>query len=308
MGQHPSVTVRSVAGALDNASVLGKDEALDLAVLLMAEPTPDLRPMVMGEASDIRPGDEVIALGFPLSTDLGGEYSVTTGVVSSRRVQDSVELIQTDAAINPGSSGGPLVNRNGEVIGVNTSTFSEYEGISFAISVSEVRASLDALIAGASDTSELISRWRTYENGDCHYQLLVHPGWVLFEEPEPCHVRVEKREGDDLLGEVQIDAHDLDDGETLNDFAGRWRDTLVEQGAQEWESFDLSSFKKVQVGGEAYLLNYSGQETAADCLSTGTALIVESNYVPKALVFRARVCDFAPQSVLNEVAAMDLRH
>ena len=65
VGQHLTVTVRSISGALDNADVLGKDEALDLAVLLMEKPTPDLRPMVMGEASDIRPGDEVIALGFP---------------------------------------------------------------------------------------------------------------------------------------------------------------------------------------------------------------------------------------------------
>ena len=307
VGEHPSVTVRSVAGALGNASVLGKDEAMDLAVLLMAEPSPDLQPMTMGDSDNIRPGDEVIALGFPLTDDLGMDYTVTTGIVSSRRVHDSVERIQTDAAINPGSSGGPLVNRNGEVIGVNTSTLSAYQGISFAISISEVKASLDALISGESDTSEIRSRWRTYEDSDCRYQLLVHPGWVVIEEPEPCHIRVEKYDGAELLGEVNIIAYDLDDGETLNDFAGRWHDALV-QRAREWESFDLSSFEKVYVGGEAYLLDYLWRETDADCLSTGTALIVESNHVPKALVFRARVCDSAPQEVLDEVAAMDLRY
>ena len=308
VGEHPNVTIRSVAGALGNASVLGTDEDLDLAVLLMAEPPSGLQPMVLGDSDNIQPGDEVIALGFPLTNDLGGDYTVTTGVVSSRRIHDSVERIQTDAAINPGSSGGPLVNRNGEVIGVNTSMLADYEGVFFAISVSEVRASFEALISGDGDTWKVNRRWRAYKNSECSYELVVHPGWVVIEEPESCNVRVEKYGGAELLGEVVITAYDLDSEETLEDFAGRWHDDLV-QRAREWEAFDLSSFERVQVGGEAFLLNFSWQESDAYCFSEGTALIVKSNYVPnKALVFRARVCNFAPQEVLDEVAAMDLRY
>ena len=307
VGEHTSVTVRAASGRLSNARVLGRDEMLDLAVLAV-EPSQDVRPMALGNAAEIRPGDEVIALGFPLSNDLGGDYTVTTGVVSSRRIQDSVERIQTDAAINPGSSGGPLVNREGEVIGVNTSTFAGYEGVSFAVSVSEISASLEALISGDDGGGfEARTGWWTYENGDCGYRLLVHPGWMLSEEPEPCHVRVERYEEDDLLGTVAVRAYELESGETLDEFAERWRDDLIER-ARQWESFDLTVFEKVHVGSGAYLLDHRWQENNDHCPSTGTALIVKSSHVPKALVFGAAACDLAPEAVLEEVAAMDFRY
>ena len=306
VGQHASVTVRSVSGQLSNARVLRKDELLDLAVLV-AEPSPDARPLALGNASEIRPGDEVIALGFPLSSDLGGDYTVTTGVVSSSRLQGSVERIQTDAAINPGSSGGPLVNRQGEVIGVNTSTLTQYDGVSFAVSVSEIVTTLDSLISEDEAGSGAKTGWWTYENGDCDYRLSVHPGWTLGEGPEPCNVRVERYEGADLMATVSVTAHELDDGESLADFADRWRESLVER-AGGWKSFELISFAKVQVGGEAHLIDYRWEESDAHCPSTGTALIVRANHVPKALVFGADACDSAPDAILVEVTAMDFRY
>ena len=306
VGQHASVTVRSASGQMGNARVLGKDATLDLAVLL-AESWADAIPMPLGSASSIMPGDEVIALGFPLGNDLGRDYTVTTGVVSSRRVRDSVERIQTDAAVNPGNSGGPLINRKGEVIGVNTSALADYDGISFAISVSEVKASLDALIAGEGVVTEVSARWRTYKNPDCQYQLLVHPDWTLNEVAEPCRVRVERYADDALVGTVNIVAYDLNDGETLSDFAGRWRDALEERAGQ-WEGFEILSFEQLHVGSPGYLLDFRWWETNADCAATGTALIVRSKHLPKALVFSAGVCDFAPDTITAEVVAMDLRY
>ncbi len=306
IGDHSSVTVRATSGRLTNAQVLGKDEHLDLAVLLV-EPSTDSRVMTLGNASEIRPGDEVIALGFPLSNDLGGDYTVTTGVVSSRRVHDSVERIQTDAAINPGSSGGPLVNLDGEVIGVNTSTLSGHEGVSFAVSVAEIKASMDALLHGEAADSEAESDWWTYDNVDCEYSLLVHPGWILDEGPGPCQIRVERYNGTDLLATVSVTAYELNADGALGDFADQWRDHFVGR-AVRWQSFDLTSFEAVHVGSEAYLLNYEWQESDAHCASTGTALIVRSNHVPKALVFSADACDSAPEAVLEEVAAMDFRY
>ena len=311
VGEHTSVTVRAASGRLSNARVLGCDDALDLAVLLV-EPSHDMRPMALGKASEIRPGDEVIALGFPLSNDLGGDYTVTTGVVSSRRLHDSVERIQTDAAINPGSSGGPLVNLDGEVIGVNTSTMTGYEGVSFAVSVAELSASLDALISGRSG-SDARTGWWTYENGDCGYGLSVPPGWTLSEEPEPCHVRVVRYEGPELLGmvsvlgTVRVTAHEPKTDESLAEFAGRWLEDLLER-ASGWESFNLTTFEKVHVGNGAYLLNYRWQESGDDCPSIGTALIVRSSHVPRMLVLGAEACDLAPQPILEEVAAMDFRY
>ena len=302
VGDHHSVTVRSAAGELSAARVLGKNDHLDLAVV-KTEPLHHLQPMTLGNAADISPGDEVIALGFPLGNDLGKDYTVTTGVVSSRRVRDSVERIQTDAAINPGSSGGPLINLDGEVIGVNTSTLVDYVGISFAISVAEVKASLNSLIAGA----EVKNRWQTYQNRDCHYSLSVYPDWILNEGPEPCQVNVERYEGGDLVGTVNVSAADLGADETLGNFAMQWRDALVEQ-SRHWKSFNLVSFDRIHVSDEGYLFYYSWQETEADCLLTGTALIVQSNHVPKALVFSAGACQYAPDAVLKEVTEMDLRY
>ena len=305
VGQHTSVTVRSASGKLGKARVLGKDEDLDLAVVL-ATPGADARPLPLADASEIMPGDEVIALGFPLSNDLGSDYTVTTGVVSSRRVWETVERIQTDAAINFGSSGGPLVNRRGEVIGVNTWTFDNSEGISFATSVSELRAALLTLISGVNP-DEFDNGWSIYEDSDCLYRLAVHPGWTVAEESEPCLVRVEKHDRATLLASIGISGHDLENGKTLGEFARTWRTALVKR-AQDWESFELVSFEEVHVGHQGFLFDYHWQETPDDCHLTGTALIIESSRVPKALVFAASVCDFAPQEVRDEVAKMDFEY
>ena len=307
VGQHLTVTVRSISGALDNADVLGKDEALDLAVLLMEKPTPDLRPMVMGEASDIRPGDEVIALGFPLSSELGGDYTVTIGVVSSRRVQDSVELIQTDAAINPGSSGGPLANRNGEVIGVTTSKLSEYEGISFAISLSEFKDSLDALIAGDSDTpnsSDAGGLTRTaivITNCWC-----IPAGRCLKSRTLSCSRR--KTRGQRLAGRGPNRCSRPGRRRNLERFCREMARRLVRAGnagVGELRPVFLQESAGRRRGVPAQLLRAGVRcrlPFHAHCPDSGI------QHVPKALVFSARVCDFAPESVLEEVAAMDLRH
>ena len=302
VGEHLSVTVRSAAGELSNARVLGKNDRLDLAVV-QTKRSHHSQPMTLGDASDIRPGDKVIALGFPLGDQLGQDYTVTEGIVSALRVRDSVERIQTDAAINPGSSGGPLINLDGEVIGVNTSTLVDYVDISFAISIAEVKASLDSLISG----EEVKNRWQTYENDDCRYSLAVYPDWILNEGAEPCQVNVERYVGDVLVGTVNVSADQLSADETLGDFAMQWRDSLVEQ-SRHWKSFNLVSFDRVHVSDEGYLFYYSWQETDADCLFTGTAMIVQSNHVPKALVFSAGACHYAPDAVLEEVTEMDLRY
>ena len=140
--EHDTVTVRSVNGWSYTGAVRGKDEDLDLAVVKVAT-LGDIKAMPLGEASRLRIGDTVIALGFPLSDQLGDGYTVTTGVVSSRRLVGLSTRIQTDAAINVGSSGGPLVNRAGEVIGVNSATYEDYEGISLAISIDDVKDNLE---------------------------------------------------------------------------------------------------------------------------------------------------------------------
>lgn len=304
--RNDSVQVRFVDGQAHTGRVLGRNEVIDLAVVKVESQVP-FHPMTLAEASSIRPGDEVVALGFPLGDALGRDYTVTTGVVSSRRTYGSIERIQTDAAINPGNSGGPLVNRQGQVIGVNTETFVDYEGISFAISVSEVRNNLGSLAEGGDVLAGATGDWWTYENADCEYSLLVHPNWELAEEDEDCGSYFERYDGSDLVGTINIWAFGLESGETLSDFAKSWRDGLVEE-SQDWETFDLLSFEPSEDGHDGYVVRYFWRDTDEYCISSDSDLIVESSYYYTVLVFNAGLCSFMSQSVFDEIGTMEFAY
>lgn len=130
-----TIVVRLSDGSDFTAKVIGADESSDVA-LIKIDVNRELPTVVFGSSDDLKVGEWVLAIGSPF----GFDHSVTQGIVSAKgrglATEKYVPFIQTDVAINPGSSGGPLLNLNGEVVGMNAQILTRtggYVGLSFAI-------------------------------------------------------------------------------------------------------------------------------------------------------------------------------
>jgi len=133
--------------AIDKVELIGEDELTDLAVLKIS--ASHLTATEWGDSNELEVGDWVLAVGSPFGLD----RTVTSGIVSAKQRRhissnsSYQDFMQTDAAVNPGNSGGPLVNTRGQVIGVNTAIVGKsYQGISFAIPSEIARKSYEQII------------------------------------------------------------------------------------------------------------------------------------------------------------------
>jgi putative serine protease PepD len=147
-----AVSVRFWDGRTFRAEIVGSDPSTDLAVIKVDAPAAVLEPLRLGDSSDVDVGDSVVAMGSPF----GLEGTITSGIVSALHRQMTApneftinDSIQTDAAINHGNSGGPLIDSRGRVVGVNAQIESESggsDGVGFAIPSNTVRSIVTQLI------------------------------------------------------------------------------------------------------------------------------------------------------------------
>jgi S1-C subfamily serine protease len=199
------------------ARLVGEDHHLDLAVI--QTPTPNIDPVILGDSARLSPGQIVIAIGNPF----GFQSTVTAGIISalgrSLRAQSGRlidDVIQTDAALNPGNSGGPLVNSRGEVIGVNTAVILPAQGICLAVPINAAKFVAVALlkdgfvrrgwIGVAAQNIDLSNRLRRFHQ-------ITNQGAVLIigVEGDSPAVRAGMREGDALISFNGSQVNSVDD-------------------------------------------------------------------------------------------------
>ena len=152
-----SIEVRFEDGSTASAELIGSDPANDLAVIQVDASGLDLTAAKLGDSEALRAGDPVLAIGSPFNL----EGTLTQGIVSAidrtystgASTRPIREMIQTDAAVNPGNSGGPLLNCQGEVVGINSllenpTGANVNVGVAFAVAINTAKRSLSEMLAG----------------------------------------------------------------------------------------------------------------------------------------------------------------
>lgn len=218
-----SITVAFEDGTISEAELFRRDQQLDLAIIRVEEKT-GLRPAIFGDSDALRVGEDVVAIGHALG--LRGGPTVSKGVVSAldRTIVgeaggDLTGLVQTDAAINEGNSGGPLVNMFGEVVGINTAKINIGDRIGFAININAAKSAAYSLIAqgplpppgflgvGGVDVTRALARALRLPVNEGFGVTIIEPGSPAAEAGI---------ELDDII--VQLDETEVRRGQDLTDF------------------------------------------------------------------------------------------
>jgi S1-C subfamily serine protease len=166
------IQVTLANGSSYAAGLVGQDPSNDIAVLQIEAPPEDLTPVTLGDSSQLRVGQRIYAIGNPF----GLERTMTVGIVSSlnrtlmsRNQRTIKSIIQIDAALNRGNSGGPLLNGKGELVGMNTaiaSSTGENTGVGFSIPVNSIKRVVPQLIEKGHVTRPDLGLARVFQTDD----------------------------------------------------------------------------------------------------------------------------------------------
>ena len=168
------------------AKIIGIDPLSDTA-LIRIEPQPGMTILPLGSSNSLEVGEIVVAVGNPF----GLNHTVTSGLVSAKervvpgKGASLIDYLQTDSAINPGSSGGPLLNLRGEVVGINTAIVSDAQNIGFAIPIDTVKSVMPLLISGRTDRGWFGASARPLEPGEAEQLGEGNPDAVVIESVVP---------------------------------------------------------------------------------------------------------------------------
>ena len=282
-------------------TVLGRGILADLAVVqLPVGHTYDT--LRLADSNDVSGGDEVTAWGYPAGSISGTYPTITRGIVSSKGIYGDVRFLQTDAALNPGNSGGPLVDQYGQVVGVNTlkNVHELIENQGFAIASNEVSNRLNALIDGDSSAETY-----TNQNYDYGYRVNIPTGWYLSSENADCTL-FQSYEGSytgarlctRAIEPTASRSNDLD--KFADDVWDDWRYLAVAEG---WLLAQRTSRQKVGVAGrEFYRIEWRRQTATDACISEETLVVALSSSDPTgALGFDLNigVCHGAPAGLFS---------
>ncbi len=237
VASHKMVSIETQKQERFTAKVVFLNPIVDLAFLLPSRPIDDAPELFIQPSHTLQPMDRVAVLGFPY----GMPFTITDGIVSSaKQLMNGRHYIQTDAAVNPGNSGGPLVNLRGEVIGVTTSKFTNADNVGFAILADDLLADLESFAENVdlqfsvkcpSCSSLLFEKMEYCYN--CGGEI---DQTTLFDEPKPTQLAVFVEDG---LRHLGIDP------------------VIARNGHDYWEFHQGSSLVRIFVYNKNYLYTTS---------------------------------------------------